>query len=64
MTIREITTPVTFDVTATLDGPVLTGVATSTLLLSDYDIAPPNMAGFVTVEDELVVTVDFTARAE
>ncbi len=64
MTIREVTAPVTFDVNATLDGPTLTGVATSTLLLSDYDIAPPNMAGFVKVEDELVVTVEFVARAD
>ncbi len=69
MTIRDITAPITFDVTATLDhdpldGPTLSGVATGTLLLSDYDIAPPNIGGFVKVEDELVITVEFTAQAE
>ncbi len=64
MTIREVTAPVTFNINATLDGPTLSGVATSTLLLSDYNIAPPNMAGFVKVEDELLVTVEFTARAQ
>ena len=64
MTIRDITKPATFNVTATLDDLALTGVATTTLLLSDYDIAPPRIVNFVTVEDELEVTVEFTARAE
>jgi len=64
MTIREITQPVTFDVVARLTGSILTGVAETTLLMSDYGIAPLSFLGTLTVADEIGIKVEFTAQAE
>jgi polyisoprenoid-binding protein YceI len=64
LTIREITQPVTFDVTARLAGDTLTGLATTRLLMSDFGIEPPNFANTLTVADEFGIEVQFTAREE
>jgi polyisoprenoid-binding protein YceI len=64
LTIRQITKPVTFDVTASLTGDTLTGVATTRLLMSDFGIEPPNFANTLTVADEFGIEVHFTAREE
>lgn len=64
MTIREITQPVTFTVTARLAGDTLTGVATTRLLMSDFGIDPPNFVNTLTVKDEFGIEVEFTAREQ
>lgn len=64
LTIREITQPVTFDVTATLRGDTLTGVAATRLKMSDFGIEPPNFANTLTVADEFGIEVQITAKAE
>jgi polyisoprenoid-binding protein YceI len=62
ITIREITRPVTFTVTARLAGDTLTGVATTRLLMSDFGIDPPNFINTLTVKDEFGIEVEFTAK--
>lgn len=62
MTIREITKPVTFDVVGKLQGDTITGTATTQLLMKDFGFDPPNIAGILTVEDGVTVTVTFTAK--
>lgn len=62
MTVREVTQPATFDVTAVLEGDTLTGTATSLMRMTDYGFQPPNIANFFTVGDEFTVQIDFTAR--
>jgi polyisoprenoid-binding protein YceI len=64
LTIRDITRPTTFDVTASLRGDALTGVATTRLLMSDFGIDPPNFANTLTVADEFGIEVQITAREE
>ncbi len=64
MTIREVTQPVTFDITAKLAGDTLTGIAATRLLLSQFGIEPPSFANTLTVADEFGIEVDFTARAQ
>jgi polyisoprenoid-binding protein YceI len=64
ITIREITQPVTFTVTARLAGATLTGVATTRLLMSDFGIEPPNFINTLTVNDEFGIEVEFTAREQ
>lgn len=64
LTIREVTQPATFDVTATLDGDTLTGNATTSFLMSDFGIDPPSFVNTLTVADPVTVEVAFTARAE
>ncbi len=64
LTVREITKAVAFDVTATLAGDTLTGVATTQALLTDFGIEPPSFANTLTVGDDLVIRVEFTAREQ
>ncbi len=62
LTIREETKSVTFDVTATLNGDTLTGVATAQILMTDYGFDPPSIAGFLEASDEVLITITFTAK--
>jgi polyisoprenoid-binding protein YceI len=64
ITIREITQPVVFDVTATLTGDTIQGVAETDLKMSDFGFEPPSFAGTLTVRDDLAVRVEFTAREQ
>jgi polyisoprenoid-binding protein YceI len=64
LTVREVTQPVAFDVTASLAGDTLTGVAHTNALLSDFGIDPPSFANTLTVADDLGIRVEFTARAQ
>ncbi|MBI1880129.1 MAG: YceI family protein [Chloroflexi bacterium] len=61
MTIREITKPQTFDVTARLDGNTFTGTAMTYLLMRDYGFDPPSILGMLQVTDGVTVTVKFVA---
>jgi polyisoprenoid-binding protein YceI len=62
MTIREITQPQTFDVTAHLDGNTFTGTATTYLLMQDYGFEPPSILGMLEVADGVTVTLNFVAQ--
>ena len=64
LTVHEVTLPVTFDVTATLQDDTLTGVLETRRLMSDFGIDPPEFAGTLTVADEFGIRVEFTAREE
>jgi polyisoprenoid-binding protein YceI len=64
LTIREITRPVTFDVTAKLEGDTVTGTATSYILMKDFGFDPPDIANVLTVEDGVTVIVNFTAKEQ
>jgi polyisoprenoid-binding protein YceI len=59
MTIREVTKPVTFDVTGRLQGDTVTGTA---ILMKDFGFDPPSIAGMLTVRDGVKITVNFTAK--
>jgi polyisoprenoid-binding protein YceI len=62
MTIRDVTKPVTFDVTGKLQGDTITGTATSQILMKDFGFDPPSIAGMLTVDDGVTVTINFTAK--
>ncbi len=64
LTVRNITQPVTFDVTAALQGDTITGVATARAKLTDFGIDPPNFANTLVVGDEFTIEVQFTAREQ
>jgi polyisoprenoid-binding protein YceI len=63
MTIRDVTRPVAFDVTGELDGETVTGTATTQILMKDFGFDPPSVAGILTVQDGVSITVNFTAKA-
>ncbi len=59
ITIREVTKPVTFDVTAIVTDDALEGVMVADLLMTDFGFNPPNWAGIFEVEDDFQVEVAF-----
>ncbi|MCK9518790.1 MAG: YceI family protein [Dehalococcoidia bacterium] len=55
---------VTWELKAKQDGDIISVLATTTFNYSDFDITKPEIAGFVTVEDEVTLQVQiFAARA-
>jgi polyisoprenoid-binding protein YceI len=64
MTIREITQPTTFDVTAVLQGDTITGSARTPLTMTDFGFAPPSFANLFDVANDFTVNVDFTFREQ
>lgn len=62
MKIHDTTHPVTFDVTGKIQGDTATGTATTTIKMSDFGVTPPNVAGVVSVEDDVTLTLVFTAK--
>lgn len=64
LTVRDITQPVTFDVTATLTGDTVKGVATTAMKLSSFGFDPPNFANTLTVADEFTIRVELTAKEQ
>ncbi len=62
--IREVTKQVTFEVTASLSGDTLRGVARTRLRMSDFGIEPPSFANTLTVADEFELEIQITAREE
>jgi len=62
MTIREVTNPLTWDMTARLDGDRLSGTATTFFYMKEYGFDPPDIAGILRVTDGVTVTVDFVAQ--
>lgn len=64
MTIRGTSRPLVFDARARYGGGTLTGVAHTAFKLTDFGLSPPNIAGFVTVEDEIRLQIILVARLQ
>ena len=61
---RDLTLPVTFDVTATFSGDTITGVATAPMQLTDFGFDPPNFANTLTVANDFTIRVELTAKEQ
>ncbi|MCL5996643.1 MAG: YceI family protein [Chloroflexi bacterium] len=64
MMVRNATKPVTFDVKAKLDGDRLTGTATTTVKMTDFNFDPPDIAGILKANDEAILTLEFVAMPQ
>ncbi len=62
MTIRNVTRQVTWDVTATLKVDRLTGIATTSLRLADFEMPLPTVDGQLAAAEEVTVTLDFAFK--
>ena len=60
LTVREATLPVTWDVTATYQDGKLIGQATTFIMMADWGVTPPNIAGVLIVKDGVTLTLNFT----
>lgn len=61
LTIRDVTHPVTFEVTTSVDGEVVAGVATATVDRTLWGLTIPNAPGVANVSESVVLTLDFAA---
>jgi polyisoprenoid-binding protein YceI len=52
-----------WEVEARREGGVVTALATTTFNFADFDIVPPNIAGFVTVGEDVTLQVQIIAQA-
>ncbi len=62
LTVRDVTRPVTFDVTFVGEGDTMTGEATTLILMSDFGFGPISIAGILNTEDEVNLKFNFVAR--
>lgn len=62
LTIRDITHPQRWAMTAQLDGDLLSGTATTYLLMRNFGFEPPDIGGILKVTDGVTVTVTFVAQ--
>ncbi len=60
ITIRQVTQPITFDVTATVTDKALEGVMVADARMTDFGFNPPTWAGIFEVEDDFQIEVEFT----
>lgn len=63
LTVREVTTPVTFETTGMIEGDEMQGTATTTVLMTDFGFDPPDIANILKAENEVRITFNFSARA-
>jgi polyisoprenoid-binding protein YceI len=64
LTIRDITRPVTFDVVTVAQSETeVTGVATATVQRADFGLVIPQVPQVANVDEEVALTINFTARA-
>ncbi len=62
MTIRDITKPVTFDITVTMKGSTLTGEGTTQINMKDFGFNPPEILGRFTVTDPATLSIKGVAN--
>ena len=62
LTVRDVTRPVTFEVTFVGEGDTMTGEATTMILMSDFGFGPISIAGILNTEDEVNAKFAFVAR--
>jgi polyisoprenoid-binding protein YceI len=64
LTVHGVTRPVTWDVTAQVDGPTLSGTATTSITFTDFGMTLPRVGPVLSVEDLIALGFDFTLTLE
>lgn len=62
LTIHGVTKSVAWEVTAKLDGDTLTGNASTTFNMADFDITPPKAGPVLSLDEDVVLEADITAQ--
>jgi polyisoprenoid-binding protein YceI len=63
MDLHGVKKEITWDVKARKQGGVITALATVTFPFEDFKLSPPNIGGFVSVEDHITLQVQLVAQA-
>jgi len=64
LTIRDMTNPVTFEVTAVLSGDTIRGTAVRQMQMTDFGIDPPHFANTLTVANDFRIEISLVARKQ
>jgi len=64
LTLHGVTRTATWDAEVTLEGDTLTGTATTTFVIADYDMEKPIVGPVVSIEDEIVLNVNISAPVD
>ena len=64
LTIRDVSSPITWDVEAQSSGGVVTGQASTVVTFDQFELSKPSLAFIVSVEDEIRLTLDIAATIE
>jgi polyisoprenoid-binding protein YceI len=64
ITLHGVTRSATWDADVTLDGDTLSGTATTTFVIADYEMEKPIVGPVVSIEDEVVLNVDISAPVD
>ena len=62
-TVRDVTSPTTWEVEATFDGDSITGKAKTVVTFDEVQLAKPSLAFIISVEDEIRLELDIEATA-
>ncbi len=62
MTIRNVTKPVTWDVTGSIQNGTATGVATTSFTFEDFSLTQPQVAVVLNIVDHIALEVDITLQ--
>jgi polyisoprenoid-binding protein YceI len=63
LTMHGTTNKEVFDVQGKVVGNTITGIATSTIYMTDFGIQPPNLTNIVIAQNKVVISLTFTAKA-
>ncbi len=63
LTIRGATNQETFAVTGKVSGDTVTGRASTSIFMTDFGVTPPDLANIAIVNNNLTLTISFTAQA-
>ncbi|MCC6792977.1 MAG: YceI family protein, partial [Thermomicrobiales bacterium] len=63
LTVHGVTKLVSWEATVTKDGDKLTGSATTQFEMPDFDIEPPKAGPVVSLDETVVLEIDFTAQS-
>ena len=64
LTIRDVTKPVTFDVTGKVAGNTATGQASTTFTFEDFNLTQPHVSRVLSIVDSIRLELDLTLQRE
>jgi polyisoprenoid-binding protein YceI len=64
LTIKDVTKPVTWDVTGSVQNGQATGVATTTFTFEDFNLPQPRVPVVLSVKDSITLEVDLTCQRQ
>jgi polyisoprenoid-binding protein YceI len=64
LTVRDMSNPVTFEVTAALSGDTIRGTAVRQMQMTDFGIDPPHFANTLTVANDFRIEIDLVLRKQ